>query len=64
MEPHSGGVDENPVGGGSERMKGVNMRFTIFGMLGILLWGIALDGAEKNTTIGNPYGICALLTRW
>lgn len=40
------------------------MRFTIFGMLGILLWGIALDGAEKNTTIGNPYGICAHLNRW
>ena len=40
------------------------MRFTLFGMLGILLWGIALDGAEKNTTIGNPYGICAHLNRW
>lgn len=30
-----------------EKMKGFNMRFTLFGMLGILLWGIALDGAEK-----------------
>lgn len=61
MAYHSRVFDEITVGG---NMKGFYMRFIAFGMLGILLLGTVLNGAEKNTTIGKPYGICAHLNRW